>query len=257
MDLAYKFNDLVTAHINSLDPTQNYLFNVIKDNDATVLTSNCTSPCSQPKHVSLATPTSLAAAACSVFGKQTSKYLNAISIATTHAIADTGATSIFIMDGVDVVNKRPATSPLTINLPDGRKVKSLHVCDITIPALPQVLKGHVVPHLAIASLIGIRPLCDAGCTMTFDKAKCDVIYDGNVILRGFKDATTGLWMLPLNATKTALPRSAPDIDRAQSDIDSHPGVDLLLFTHSVRTRANCPKRGLRANLRDSNAGRIT
>ena len=86
------------------------------------------------------------------------------------------------MDGVDVVNKRRATSPLTINLPDGRKVKSSHVCDITIPGLPQVLTGHIVPHLAIASLIGIRPLCEAGCTVTFDNEKCDVIYKGNVIL---------------------------------------------------------------------------
>ena len=88
------------------------------------------------------------------------------------------------MDGVDVVNKRPATSPLTINLPDGRKVKSTHVCDITIPGLPKVLTGHIVPHLAIASLIGIRPLCDAGCTVTFDREKCNVIYEGNVILQG-------------------------------------------------------------------------
>jgi hypothetical protein len=113
--------------------------------------------------------------------------LNAITIATTHAIADTGATSIFIMDGVDVVNKRPADTPLTINLPDGRKVKSSHVCDIAIPGLLKVLTGHVVPHLAIASLMGIRPLCNAGCTVTFDRDKCDVIYEGNVILRGFKN----------------------------------------------------------------------
>ena len=164
--------------------------------------------------------------------------LNAITIATTHAIADTGATSIFIMDGVDVVNKRPADTPLTINLPDGRKVKSSHVCDIAIPGLLKVLTGHVVPHLAIASLMGIRPLCNAGCTVTFDRDKCDVIYEGNVILRGFKNASTGLWTLPINATVSTLPRLAPFDDRAHCDIDIHPGVDLASFTHSVRTRAN-------------------
>ncbi len=43
-------------------------------------------------------------------------------IAKNYAIADTGATSIFIMDGVDVDNKRIATRPLTINLTDGTKV---------------------------------------------------------------------------------------------------------------------------------------
>ena len=213
------------------------MLNIIdSDDNATVKTSNCTTIVQSPSP--LATPTSLVAAAQHVFGKQTSEYLNAISIATTHAIADTGATSIFIMDGVDVVNKRPAPHPLTINLPDGRKVKSSHVCDITIPGLPLILTGHVVPHLAIASLIGIRPLCDAGCTVTFDKEKCNVVYEGNVILRGFKDIATGLWTLPIDATKSALPRSAPDIDRAQDNIDIHPGVHLPSFTHSVSTRAN-------------------
>jgi hypothetical protein len=137
-----------------------------------------------------------------------------------------------------VVNKRTASNPLTINLPDGRKVKSSHVCDIVIPGLPQVLTGHVVPHLAIASLMGIRPLCDAGCTVVFDRDTCDVQYNGKLILRGFKDASTGLWTLPINATKSALPRSAPIDDRAQCDVDIHPGVSLAAFTHSVRTRAN-------------------
>jgi len=74
----------------------------------------------------------------------------------------------FIMDGVDVVNKCIATTPLIINLPDGKKVKSTHVCDIIIPGLPTVLLGHIVPSLTVASLIGIRPLCKAGCTVVFD-----------------------------------------------------------------------------------------
>ena len=199
----------------------------IDDDDATIKISNRTTHSPPPL-----TPTLMVAAA------PTSEHLNAISIATTHAIADTGATSIFIMDGVDVINKRPAHNPLTINLPDGRKVRSSHVCDITIPGLPRILTGHVVPHLAIASLIGIRPLCDAGCTVTFDKEKCDVIYKGDIILRGLKDAATGLWTLPINSTKTALPRLSPGVNRAQDSVGIHPGVQLASFTHSVRTRAN-------------------
>jgi hypothetical protein len=97
--------------------------------------------------------------------------INAVMIGRNRAIADTGATSIFIMEGVDVVNKRIATKPLIINLPDGKKVKSTHVCDIIIPGLPTVLLGHIVPSLTVASLIGIRPLCKAGCTVVFDDKK--------------------------------------------------------------------------------------
>ena len=107
----------------------------------------------------------------------------AITIATNHAIADTGATSIFIMEGVDVDNKRLSKKLLKINLPDGTIVQSTHRCDIDIPGLPTMLTGHIVPHLAIASLIGIRPLCQAGCTVTFDNMKCEVMFNGNVILR--------------------------------------------------------------------------
>ncbi len=100
-----------------------------------------------------------------------------------HAIADTGAMSISIMDGVDVVNKRVSPKPLTINMLDGRKVTSTHICDITIPGLPTILTGNIVPHLAIALLIGIRPLSNGGCTVTFDKDKCNVVFNGKVILR--------------------------------------------------------------------------
>ena len=153
------------------------------------------------------TSTTFSATARRLFGTATSEHLNAITIATSHAIADTGTTSIFVMDRVDVDNNRVATHPLTINLPDGRKVKSTHVCDIQIPGLPTMLTGHVVPHLAVASLIGIRPLCNAGCTVTFDRDKCDVVFKGNVILRGFKDIATDLWTLPLTAQamQSALP----------------------------------------------------
>ena len=186
---------------------------------------------------------SIAANARNLYGNATAEQLNAMTIATSHAIADTGATSIFVMDGVDVENKRVAVRPLTINLPDGRKVRSTHLCDINIPGLPTMLTGHVVPHLAVASLIGIRPLCNAGCIVTFDKDKCDVKYNDTVILRGYKDAATDLWTLPLTAEamQTALPRSSPFIDRALHDLNPtlvHPGVNLATFTHSVRTRAN-------------------
>ncbi len=146
------------------------------------------------------------------------------------------------MDGVDIVNNRITNKPLTINVLDGRKVKSTHICDITIPGLPMVLMGHIVPHFAIASHIGIRLLCNAGCAVTFDKDKCNVIYNGNVVLRGFKDMATNLQMLLINRLdmQTALPRSAPQFDCALHDTlaQLHPGVNLASFTHSVKTRAN-------------------
>ena len=139
----------------------------------------------------------MAMAARMLFSSPMPQYLYAITIATTQAIADTGATSIFIMEGADVDNKCIAKDPLTINLPDGKKVVSTHVCDINIPGLPTMLMGHIIPSLKVASLIGIHPLCKAGCKVVFNNAKCEVIFNNKVILTGYKDPSMDLWTLLL------------------------------------------------------------
>ena len=206
------------------------------DDDRTIVTSNCSNnvPVLTPR------PHPMAAAAHHLFGMPSHEALNAITIEVQQAIADTGATSIFIMDGVDVDNKRVATNPITINLPDGRKVKSTHICDFIIPGLPKPILGHIVPGLAVASLVGIRPLCKAGCKVVFDNDKCDVIYNDEVILRGFKDPSTDLWTLPIKTTKMWADNSIQMTDTSPMTKGDgiHPGVDLAAFSHLIRTRGN-------------------
>ena len=211
----------------------------VDDDDRTIVTSNCSTvvPISCPR------PHPLTAAAHHLFGTPSHIALNAITIDSQQAIADTGATSIFIMDGVDVDNKRIATSPITINLPDGKKVQSTHICDFVIPGLPQPILGHIVPGLAVASLVGIRPLCKAGCKVTFDNEKCDVMYNGDVILRGFKDPSTDLWTLPIKTSKMWADDTVPAINQCgprpgTKGDEVHPGVDIATFSHSIRTRGN-------------------
>ncbi len=178
-----------------------------------------------------------------IYGTQQPSHINAITIVPTHAIADTGATSIFVMDGIDVVNRGVATKPLTVNLPDGRKVKSTHVCDITIPGLPGTLTGHIIPALKTASLIGNHPLCKVGCKVVFYDVKCDVVCKGRVILRGYKDPSMDLWTLPITIevmrttpSHKDLPQPCPGIGRAP-----HPPQDIsdrAAFLHLIQTRAN-------------------
>ncbi len=138
-----------------------------------------------------------------------------------------------------------------INLPDGKNVMSTHVCDNGIPGLPTVLMGNIVLSLAIASLIGIFPLCMAGCKAVFDNNKWDMMFDGAVILTGYKDLSTDLWTLPI-LTKmctalepTVLPQPSPCLVCAPNLLinasNVHPDVALATFTHSVRTRANAIK----------------
>ncbi len=117
----------------------------------------------------------MVAIALGLFGNPMPQYLNDLTIATNQVIADTGAISIFIMEGANLDNNRDALSPLTINLHDGKKVQSTHVCDINILGLPMVLTGHILPSLTIASLIGIQPSCKAGQKVIFDNEKCEVV----------------------------------------------------------------------------------
>jgi hypothetical protein len=117
-----------------------------------------------------------------------------------------------------------------------------------------MLTGHIVPSLKVALLIGIRPLCKAGCKVVFDNEKCEVIFNNKVILTGHKDPSMDLWTLPLPTgrmwtsptsdavTTPTLPRPGPCIDRAphppKGQNQIHPGVNVAAFTHLVRTRAN-------------------
>jgi hypothetical protein len=247
MMTANKCKHLVSACEPASDPTPINSTSSKDDDNLTIVTLNHMHHWPTPQQV---WPL-IAMAAHTLFGSPMPQYLNALTIATNQAIADTGATSIFIMEGADVDNKGPATVPLTINLPDGKWVLSTHVCDIRIPGLPTVLTGHIVPSLCIASLIGIRPLFKAGCKVIFDNKKCDVVFDGVVILHGFKDPITNLWTLP-TPTKvctapgpTVLPQPGPCKSRTPhiptDTIDTHTGVTLATFTHSVQTRANAVK----------------
>ena len=119
----------------------------------------------------------------------------------THAVADTRATLVFVLKGTKRKNFRPAVTSLVIYLPDGTVVRSTHICDYEIPGLPTHLKAHIVLESIVASLIGIHILCKAGCAVIFTDKACYVIYGGKVIVRGYKDPSTDLWILPITPDK--------------------------------------------------------
>jgi hypothetical protein len=120
-----------------------------------------------------------------------------MQIASMHAVANTGATSVFVMAGAPAKNICMATKPIQISLPNGKKIVSTHICDVDILGLPHKLIGHIAPDMKMASLLSIRILCKAGCKVIFDDEKCQVNFKGNTILMGYKDPTSNLWTLPI------------------------------------------------------------
>ncbi len=124
-------------------------------------------------------------------------HANAMQIALTHAVADTGATSIFVIAGAPANNIHVATKPIHISLPDGKKIVSTHICDVDIPGQPHKLIGQIVPEIKMTSLLGIRILCKAGCEVIFYDEKCQVNFKGKMILTRYKDLASNLWTLPI------------------------------------------------------------
>jgi hypothetical protein len=43
-------------------------------------------------------------------------------------------------------------------------------------------------------------MCNAGCTVTFTKINCTIVYHGRTIVCGHKCTKTGLWMVPLKSS---------------------------------------------------------
>jgi hypothetical protein len=198
------------------------------NDDITVVASNCTST---PK-----------------------QHANAMSIAPTHAIADTGATSIFVMAGTPAHNICNATHPIHISLPDRKKIISTQVCDVKIPGLPITLTGHIVPDMKMASLLGIRIPCKAGCEVIFDDQQCRVSFNGTTILTGHKDPASNFWTLPI-LTEQARPWTTPGYNSLETEstplrpgpckgrAPQHPAPQpsITLFSYHRTTKENAVK----------------
>ena len=132
-------------------------------------------------------------------------------------MADTEATLLFVLKGTKMKNIWQAVTPLVVNLPDGTVVQSTHICDYEIPRLPTRLEAHIVPDLTVALLIGIHVLCNAGCVVIFTDKVCSVMYGRNVILQGYKDPSTDLWILPIT----------PNEVHRQGKLQTSPGSDYV------------------------------
>jgi hypothetical protein len=60
----------------------------------------------------------------------------------------------------------------------------------------QAQAGHIFGDLQ-GSLISIGQLCDDDCVALFSKYQVDIIKDGQIIIKGKRNTTNGLWNIPL------------------------------------------------------------
>ena len=108
-----------------------------------------------------------------------------IKIAVDMAVADSGVTGHFVLPSNKVSYMKISKKSLTINLPNGTQLKSTHTCEIGAPRLPkESRRAHIVPGMVHTSLILIKLLTDAGCTVVYDNHKCRVYFRTKLVWAG-------------------------------------------------------------------------
>ncbi len=92
----------------------------------------------------------------------------------------------------------------SIALPDGSILQSFQACTLNVPGLSkEALVAYLFPELSV-SLVSVGPLCDHGCDVTYYVNEVTVRNSNQLpVLRGLRDAKSGLWMVPLGDQPTA------------------------------------------------------
>ncbi len=120
------------------------------------------------------------------------------------AILDSNVTSHFLTTDAPAANILPAVIPLVARLPNGDKVHSTRTCTLDLQDLPPgAQEAHIIPGLATHPLLSVITMCNGGCTVTFTKISCTIVYRGRIIVCGHKCTRTGLWMVPLSKQQQA------------------------------------------------------
>ena len=123
----------------------------------------------------------------------------AVDTSKMEGVADSGATRHFLVPSSAYKNIQALSKPIPITIPNGDIIRATHSCKVYYPQLPlTVRRGLSVPKMKHHSLISIKQICQAGCTVQFTDTKCDLYYKGKHIICGLEHPKSKLWMLPLS-----------------------------------------------------------
>jgi len=86
-----------------------------------------------------------------------------------------------------------------LGIPNGGQMKTTETIELLLKKLPPAArKGHRCPGIT-NNLLAVSELCDAGCSVYFHKHGVEVEYNGEIVLRGWRDPTNRLWRVPLTS----------------------------------------------------------
>lgn len=130
------------------------------------------------------------------------------------AIVDTGATGHYL-DAADekhcIEVQRTDTGP-SVQVANGETIETTKraVVPLATELSTPAKVGHIFDSLKSGSLISIGQLCDDDCVALFTRYDVKIIKNGQVIIIGKRNATNGLWNIPLAPKeKPPTPTSSP------------------------------------------------
>ena len=104
-------------------------------------------------------------------------------------IIDSGATDIYFSADAPMVNIDHSAPKVTVGTATGQTQSSTGTGELNLPKLPSdfLVTGHIMPGFR-HTLIGVGPLCDADCTVTFTRvAVIGRDAQGSPVLTGWQE----------------------------------------------------------------------
>jgi hypothetical protein len=142
-------------------------------------------------------------------------------------IIDSGATGHYFSSLTPLPKRKPTTTPITVTVANQETMTSTHTAELPLPALPpEARKVHIFPSLG-TNLVGVTPLTQAGCTVTFTGTQCTIKCPGSEAIKCHA-TPQGLWALQIQELSTHTQEMAcPTIGNSCT-----PG-DIVAFHHAA------------------------
>ena len=123
-------------------------------------------------------------------------------------IVDSGTTDIYLSADAPILNIDRAATKVTVGTATGQTQVSICTGELNLPKLPAnfPVPRHILPGFR-PTLLGVGPLCDADCKVTFTSTAV-VVRDpqGNPVLTGWREQSgPRLWIIALHPDDTTLP----------------------------------------------------
>ena len=100
-----------------------------------------------------------------------------------------------------LIDEHPISNGPTVMLPNGNTISATHAGTLDLLHLSTETKlAYKFPHIQ-KSLLSLSAICNEGGVAIFSKHHMHIIKNGKIILKGIRDTTTGLWLVPLSHGK--------------------------------------------------------